>query len=204
MGDMGKKYFGKSAYSKKYFLCREYPWNLFYDLDLSQEDLERYDFLSKEPNRYKKETIRKLDNLAMSGLMREERYEIFKYYYFSGDPVDMIARWMYCSEKHIMRELSKIRHLLKKNLMMIIPSVRQPESWEYEVKISYFEVPMKYDVGELELSVRTFCALKRAKLNTVGDIMDMGREALVSRGCLSDRSLHEIADVIEKKFGLEL
>lgn len=59
-------------------------------------------------------------------------------------------------------------------------------------------------IEELELSVRAYNCLKRANINTVGDLLSYGQEDLLGLKNFGQKSADEVYENLYKRFGLEL
>ncbi len=171
-----------------------YPRNVLSDMGYTKEELDRYG----------SDLIRNLEALRSAGLFKPARYRIFKYHYIDGYGTDMIAGLTASSENHVKRELSKVRHLLRKNMIKLLPRITPMKSWEYEIVIPCELEPEYCDIEELDLSVRAFNGLKRAGMKTVGDVIEGGREKLLKIRNLGDKSRDEITGKIKMKFGIQL
>ena len=90
----------------------KYPQNVLHDMGYGDEEIECYDYV----------LIRSLESLICSGIFgKGDRYIIFRFYYREGfDPKEISVR-MGMTENHVRRELAKIKHILKKNMLSIRP-----------------------------------------------------------------------------------
>ncbi|AAD36540.1 DNA-directed RNA polymerase subunit alpha [Thermotoga maritima MSB8] len=59
-------------------------------------------------------------------------------------------------------------------------------------------------IDELELSVRSLNCLKRAKIETIGDLLSKTEEELLKIKNFGQKSLDEVKEKLKEKFGLEL
>lgn len=59
-------------------------------------------------------------------------------------------------------------------------------------------------IDELELSVRSLNCLKRAKIETIGDLMSKTEDELLKIKNFGQKSLDEVKKKLKEKFGLEL
>ena len=59
-------------------------------------------------------------------------------------------------------------------------------------------------VEELQLSVRAYNGLKRAKINTVADLLDCSKEDLLKIRNFGQKSAEEVIQVLNKHLGITL
>ena len=147
-----------------------YPCNIIDELGLS-EYKDQYHVKSS------------LSKLVRSGILNKKRYDIYKEFYISGYNEEFIASIHGKSIKSIRQELKKIRHILKKGRIALLPRGKDVfEDWSFlnEFNETICEDPVEdLSIEELELSVRSYNALRRAGINTIGDIEAGGIERLM-------------------------
>ena len=185
----------------------KYPFNALRDMGYSDEMIDRCSF-SLRWSFY---------DLIRNGLFNKERYKIFTRYYIDGCSIQDISEITGRSYNHTKHELSKIRHILQKNRLRIFPEGLKKskddewidEGWEELEDLEDdpgfciprpYENPYFVDIADMGLSVRAYNCLKRAGIETAGDIQAMGIYDLKNVRNLGRKSLEEILAVLKKRF----
>ena len=189
---------GIVAYMKEYNRCdggSEYPDNVLKELGFSEYR-----------NQYRVKFA--LNKLIKSGILNRKRYDIYKEFYIRGYNEEFIAAIHGKSIRGIRQELTKIRHILKKNRIALLPGVKDVfEDWIFrnELEETVYEDPAEdLSIDELGLSAHSYDALRRVGINTIGDIETGEIERLMKARNLGTRSLNEVIDLLHKRFGIKM
>ena len=191
---------------------KSYPENVFRDIGITDE-----------PDYPMQCHFRALIS-PRGGCLSRDRCRILVMYYERGYSTAEIAAAFGTTENRIRRELSRIRHILKKNKLSIYygyrykrfskpGSARNDFPWSYDFEdISFEDIIRESEwmmqeaskdpaedipVEDMELSVRSFNCLKRAGYHTAGSIAGAGRSELAKVRNLGRKSLDEITRKVE-------
>ena len=176
----------------------DFPWNVFKDMGFGESSLQN---LSTETEREMTENLRKL---LLSGIFPSSRYRIFVRYYVRNLSSEQIAASEKKSENQIRRELSKIRHILRKDMLKICPKLPGKDGDEFPTLKVMVREQQEGTIDELELSVRTYSCLMRAGYRTVASVVLAGRRRLLQARNMGERQVEEIARKVKEKYSMDL
>lgn len=162
------------------------------------------------------ELVWRFRETVRSGIFDEKMYSLFTKYYIEGLSVKETAAALDMSVNQVKRGLKRIIKLLKREMISITPGLLEEEvryalpepdemygdqvPWEER----FVEIDFLTCIDELDISVRSYVALKRAGVGTVEDIEELGIEGLRSIRGLNERCIREITEEVKKRFVVDL
>ncbi len=174
-----------------------YPYNALSDMGFSAEDIDKYALC----------LLSDFYGLIWKGLFTSSRYRIFRRYYIDGYSPQDISSAMGLSLNHVKRELSRIKHTLRRNATKAVPDTItdysnelpiDPEDTKDNILSVVKNNPYLLDIDDLGLSVRSHMILRRSGIQTLGDIRDLGLEGLRSLRNKGSNSINEILAVLKE------
>ena len=128
-----------------------------------------------------------------SDVFSQRQRQVLRLYYVRGWEPEFIASRIGKPKCYVERELARIRHILKKNKLNICLGLPEPQ------KQKIF-LTGELEIEELGFSVRVYCCLRRAGVETVGDIVEMGRDGLAKVRNMGKKSIDEVVTKLEKLY----